>query len=85
VSLHGGSPNKNIGDAFLLVWKFPKAFSFRDIKPHLEEAEREHRTLARMPSMSYPPMNHPSVVAPGEELDSLLMLKRVSLQLFIFV
>lgn len=23
VSLHGGAPNKNIGDAFLLVWKFP--------------------------------------------------------------
>ena len=23
VSLHGGSANKNIGDAFLLVWKFP--------------------------------------------------------------
>lgn len=24
VSLHGGSANKNIGDAFLLVWKFPE-------------------------------------------------------------
>lgn len=24
VSLHGGAPNKNIGDAFLLVWKFPE-------------------------------------------------------------
>ena len=23
VALHGGSPNKNIGDAFLLVWKLP--------------------------------------------------------------
>ena len=23
VSLHGGAANKNIGDAFLLVWKFP--------------------------------------------------------------
>lgn len=24
VSLHGGAANKNIGDAFLLVWKFPR-------------------------------------------------------------
>ncbi len=24
VSLHGGAANKNIGDAFLLVWKFPQ-------------------------------------------------------------
>ena len=26
VAIHQGSANKNIGDAFLLVWKFPKAF-----------------------------------------------------------
>jgi class 3 adenylate cyclase len=31
VSTHGGSPNKNIGDAFLLVWKFPRGFRMRDI------------------------------------------------------
>lgn len=31
VSLHGGAPNKNIGDAFLLVWKLPKGFTSRDI------------------------------------------------------
>ncbi|GIM03026.1 hypothetical protein Vretimale_7833 [Volvox reticuliferus] len=31
VSTHGGAPNKNIGDAFLLVWKFPKAVQLRDI------------------------------------------------------
>lgn len=24
VALHNGSANKNIGDAFLLVWKFPR-------------------------------------------------------------
>lgn len=29
VSLHGGAPNKNIGDAFLLVWKFPESGSRR--------------------------------------------------------
>ena len=26
VALHDGSPNKNIGDAFLLVWKLPPGF-----------------------------------------------------------
>jgi class 3 adenylate cyclase len=31
VHLHGGSANKNIGDAFLLVWKFPKTVSPDDI------------------------------------------------------
>jgi class 3 adenylate cyclase len=29
VSLHAGAPNKNIGDAFLLVWKFPESGSRR--------------------------------------------------------
>lgn len=31
VHLHGGSANKNIGDAFLLVWKFPKDIDADDI------------------------------------------------------
>ena len=31
VALHGGAPNKNIGDAFLLVWKFPKGCTLEDI------------------------------------------------------
>ena len=31
VALHGGAPNKNIGDAFLLVWKFPKGCTMEDI------------------------------------------------------
>ena len=32
VHLHGGSANKNIGDAFLLVWKFPKQISLADVE-----------------------------------------------------
>ena len=32
VHLHGGSANKNIGDAFLLVWKFPKEISLADVE-----------------------------------------------------
>lgn len=31
MALHGGAPNKNIGDAFLLVWKFPKGCTMDDI------------------------------------------------------
>ena len=32
VAMHGGSANKNIGDAFLLVWKFPKGTTAEDLK-----------------------------------------------------
>ena len=32
VHLHGGSANKNIGDAFLLVWKFPKEITLADVE-----------------------------------------------------
>lgn len=31
VHLLGGSANKNIGDAFLLVWKFPEEITMHDI------------------------------------------------------
>lgn len=31
MALHGAAPNKNIGDAFLLVWKFPKGCTLEDI------------------------------------------------------
>lgn len=31
VAIHGGAANKNIGDAFLLVWKLPKAFTMSDL------------------------------------------------------
>lgn len=30
VDQYGGSANKNIGDAFLLVWKIPSQFTFID-------------------------------------------------------
>ena len=32
VAMHGGSANKNIGDAFLLVWKFPEGTTAADLK-----------------------------------------------------
>ena len=30
--LHGGSANKNVGDAFLLVWKFPEDVTLEDVE-----------------------------------------------------
>ena len=39
--LHGGSANKNVGDAFLLVWKFPADVSLGDVeRPDLAPPER---------------------------------------------
>lgn len=32
VALHGGAANKNIGDAFLLVWKFPRGTRLKDLR-----------------------------------------------------
>ena len=41
VALHGGSPNKNIGDAFLLVWKFPKGFTQRELARMLSATDTD--------------------------------------------
>eukprot|EP00891_Asterochloris_glomerata_P009900 jgi/Astpho2/9900/e_gw1.00152.86.1_t len=41
VALHGGSPNKNIGDAFLLVWKFPKGFTHRELAGMLSATDTD--------------------------------------------
>jgi class 3 adenylate cyclase len=44
VHLHGGSANKNIGDAFLLVWKFPKDITLHDVEaPHLTTKEKREQ------------------------------------------
>ena len=42
VHLHGGSANKNIGDAFLLVWKFPKDITLDDVQ-HPEKTTEDKR------------------------------------------
>ena len=42
VALHGGSANKNIGDAFLLVWKFPKGITGDDLK-NIQTISQEKR------------------------------------------
>lgn len=44
VHLHGGSANKNIGDAFLLVWKFPEECGIKDVEDAmLGEGDRTTR------------------------------------------
>jgi len=45
VHLHGGSANKNIGDAFLLVWKFPKDVSADDIADPGSSSEDKRQTI----------------------------------------
>jgi len=49
VSLHGGSPNKNIGDAFLLVWKLPKGYTSCDIPRASEMVPRPTPALGYHP------------------------------------
>ena len=39
--MHGGSPNKNIGDAFLLVWKFPKGFTQTELARMLSATDTD--------------------------------------------
>lgn len=51
VSLHGGSPNKNIGDAFLLVWKLPRGFTSRDI-PRIQDLPKPALVLDSLRSAS---------------------------------
>lgn len=41
VALHGGSANKNIGDAFLLVWKFPRNIMLSDVENVKNGEEKE--------------------------------------------
>eukprot|EP00241_Pyramimonas_parkeae_P004274 CAMPEP_0114238114 /NCGR_PEP_ID=MMETSP0058-20121206/7752_1 /TAXON_ID=36894 /ORGANISM="Pyramimonas parkeae, CCMP726" /LENGTH=849 /DNA_ID=CAMNT_0001350203 /DNA_START=611 /DNA_END=3157 /DNA_ORIENTATION=- len=56
VSLHMGSANKNIGDAFLLVWKFPQDCTLNDISrltqgpmdPKLAQIKKEHSKMERI-------------------------------------
>ena len=40
VAYHGGAANKNIGDAFLLVWKLPNSTRTRDVRAIASEGEK---------------------------------------------
>jgi class 3 adenylate cyclase len=41
VAVHGGAANKNIGDAFLLVWKVPRGIRSRDLAQLAQAAARD--------------------------------------------
>ncbi|KAK9835000.1 hypothetical protein WJX81_003326 [Elliptochloris bilobata] len=64
VSLHGGAPNKNVGDAFLLVWKFPKGLSLRDLRAHMEQMPPAHPQLPGSVAEAAGP--HPGGVQPAK-------------------
>ena len=54
VTKYGGSANKNLGDAYLLVWKFPKADEFK-LKEPLDKIQfsTENRNVADMSVFSF--------------------------------
>lgn len=51
---YGGAANKNLGDAYLLVWKFPKPDEFKTKVP-IEEIKFgiENRNIADMSVFSF--------------------------------
>jgi class 3 adenylate cyclase len=80
VSLHGGAPNKNIGDAFLLVWKFPDGVDDASLAEALKFLEAQENAAAgggeggggeEASSASG------AAVAPGRELDIAITLQKV--------
>ena len=46
--LHGGSANKNIGDAFLLVWKFPENVTLWDVENPRLASEQVRGEIAKV-------------------------------------
>ncbi|MEW5318157.1 MAG: hypothetical protein WDW38_009402 [Sanguina aurantia] len=57
VAVHGGAANKNIGDAFLLVWKFPKGYTMEDVIESTGITQAVETSSGRLsaPSAVYPP------------------------------
>ena len=64
VSLHGGAANKNVGDAFLLVWKFPRA-------PYHHHGPRHRAGSAASSAPSSPGKGHPRPPPRTQRLSSL--------------
>ena len=83
VSLHGGAPNKNVGDAFLLVWMFPDGVSDASLAEALEYVEaRENGGVAGGVGGEGSEDENASpaaaAVAPGRELDIAITLQKAS-------
>lgn len=72
VYLHGGARNKNIGDAFLLVWKFPDGAV--DDAALAAALAAERAASADDAAASTLSLDDPA--APGAELDAKLALQK---------
>ena len=82
VSLHGGAPNKNIGDAFLLVWKFPDGVDDASLAEALRFVEAQENAAAAAGEGGggrggEEASSSAAAVAPGRELDIAITLQRV--------
>ena len=85
VSLHGGAPNKNIGDAFLLVWKFPDGVDDASLAEALKyiEAQENASVVGGGAGGGEGGREDGSdgasaaAVAPGRELDIAITLQKV--------
>ena len=77
VSLHGGAPNKNIGDAFLLVWKFPDGVDDASLAEALKYVEAQESGSAGGGGGEGGGGDGASAVAPGRELDIAITLQKV--------
>ncbi len=75
VSTHGGAANKNIGDAFLLVWKLPKGLRGRDLRA-LSMPNTVDRALLASNLPGAPEEQEASAGQPGEQLPELPVLPR---------
>lgn len=51
VAYHGGAANKNIGDAFLLVWKLPKQIRCRTFREKSNDASPIKAKTRFLPNM----------------------------------
>lgn len=76
VSLHGGAPNKNIGDAFLLVWKFPDDAALAEALKFVEAQERGGGGGGGGEG-GLEGASASAAVAPGRELDIAITLQKV--------
>lgn len=55
VSLHGGAANKNIGDAFLLVWKFPRFTRMQAAANSHQYQQQQYQHQQQLQSQALPP------------------------------
>lgn len=76
---HGGQPNKNIGDAFLLVWKLSKSNdAYRNLRPMLKQNKSgldPHEMIRQIEDSVY---NENRILVDLSLLTSMKILSRIS-------